>query len=350
MPGSWHRHWIPDTPWRESERMMHGYANGVPRTPGKTPPLEAFDGPDSAYPDAWVADEAIKTLRELARGREPWLFAVGFFKPHLPFAAPKRWWDIHDPRQIPDLSPAAAAKPDWPSGWHGSGELRNNYGSGGRDPATDPEFARQLRHGYAASISFVDAQAGRVLDALQALGLADNTIVVVWSDHGFLLGEHGIWGKHCLFEQALLSPLMIRAPGLREPGARSTALVETIDIFPTLTELCGLPTPRALDGQSLRPWLDRPATPTAKPARAYWTGGQRTLRTERWRIITAPGETPGTRRVELFDYTTDPDETRNLATARPDIVRELQAQLDHRPELPLPAGKASRAKTSAGQR
>jgi iduronate 2-sulfatase len=330
LPGAWTRSWIPTTPWGESEKMMHAYANGVPRTPGKTPPLEAFDGPDSAYPDAWVADEAVKTLSELNRAPQPWFFAVGFFKPHLPFAAPKRWFDLHDPARIPALPVAAAAKPAWPSGWHPSNELRRNYGGSGRDPDTDPAYVRELRRAYAASISYVDAQVGRVLDALKALDPAGNTIVVVWSDHGFLLGEHAIWGKHCLYENALRSPLVIRTPGLREPGVKTAQLTETVDLFPTLTDLAGLPAPASLDGRSLRPALENPAAATAKPARGFWTNGQQTLRTERWRLIVSrgAGDAP---QYELFDHTNDPGETRNHAADHPDVVRQLLAQLGPAP-------------------
>jgi iduronate 2-sulfatase len=333
LPNAWTRCWIPDTPWHEAEHIMHGYANGMPRIPGKTPPWEAFDGPDSAYPDAWVADEAVKTLTQLAAGKDPWFFAVGFFKPHLPFAAPKRWFDLQEPEKFEPLAPAAAARPAWPSTWHNSGEFRGNYGHGGRDPATDAEYARLLRQAYAGCVSYVDSQAGRVLDTLQKLGLAENTVVVVWGDHGFLLGEHAIWGKHCLYERALRSPFMIRTPGLREGGVQSRALVETVDIFPTLTEVCGLPTPDSLDGRSLRPWLEKAATPTAKPAHSFWTNGQRTVRTERWRMITSPAGDGTAPQIELFDYASDPHETRNHATERPEIVSELQLQIARMPEL-----------------
>ena len=347
LPGAWTRCWIPETPWHEAEHIMHGYANGVPRTPGKTPPWEAFDGPDSAYPDAWVAEETVKMLAELATGKEPWFFAVGFFKPHLPFAAPKRWFDLHEPNKIPPLAPAVAAKPTWPSTWHSSGEFRGNYGHGGRDPATDADYARLLRQAYAGCVSYVDAQVGRVLDGLQKLGLAENTIVVVWGDHGFLLGEHAIWGKHCLYEPALRTPLMIRTPGLRERGARSAALVETVDIFPTLTDACGLPTPDSLDGRSLRPWLEKPSSPTVKPARAFWTNGQRTVRTERWRMITLPAADGAAPQLELFDYATDPNETRNHAAEQPDVVRELEVQFARMPDFPDRETKAPKAKGSA---
>jgi iduronate 2-sulfatase len=333
LPGAWERAWIPHGPWKNAQAMMHGYAHGGARQPGKSPPWESHDGPDEAYPDAWVAADAVATLRELAARQEPWFFGVGFFKPHLPFAAPKKWHDLHA-AGVPDLPPEAAARPAWPSSWHKSGEFRGNYGHApGRDPDTDPEYARLMRRAYAASVSYMDAQVGRVLEELDRLGLAENTIVIVWSDHGFLLGEHAIWGKHCLYEHTLRSPLMVRHPGLPHPGRASAALVETVDLFPTLADLCGLRAPAALDGRSLRPQLDDPAAPAAKPALGFWTGGQRTVRTERWRLIAHPVNGLDAPHVELFDYETDPAETRNHAAAHPAIVKELLARLDQAPAV-----------------
>jgi iduronate 2-sulfatase len=327
LPGVWDRSWIPTTPWGAALHMMHGYANGVPRTSGKSPPLEAFDGPDDAYPDAWIASDAIRTLRGLAESEKPWFFAVGFFKPHLPFAAPKKWFDLHEPEKIP--APASPNRPPEPSGWHNSGEFRGNYGHNGRDPAKDPEYARLLRHAYAASISYVDAQVGRVLETLEALDLEKSTVIVVWGDHGFLLGEHAIWGKHCLYEEALRAPLIIRHPGMKNPGRLSRAIVESVDLFPTLLDLCGLPSPDGLSGQSLRPQLADAAATSSKPALGFWTNGQRTLRTERWRLIVHPekGEAgmPG---IELFDYENDPAESRNHAAEHPAIVKELLGRLE----------------------
>jgi len=335
LPGAWDRAWIPDGPWKSPEAIMHGYAGGVARTPGKSPVWEANDGPDNLYPDAWVADDAVKTLRELASKESSWFFAVGFFKPHLPFAAPKKWHDLHA-AGVPDLEPEAAAKPTWPSGWHRSGEFRGNYGhEPGKDPDTDPEYARQMRRAYAASVSYMDAQAGRVLNELRQLGLENDTIVVVWSDHGFLLGEHAIWGKHCLYEHALRSPLMIRHPDLNQPGQSSHAVVESVDVFPTLTELCELTAPANLDGRSLRAQLDDPTIPGSKPAHGFWSGGQRTVRTDRWRLIVHPPKDLGEQIVELFDYETDPDETRNLGKANPDVVAELLTMLKRLPEFEL---------------
>jgi iduronate 2-sulfatase len=343
LPGVWERAWIPDGPWKTPEAIMHGFANGAARQPGKSPPAEAHDGPDETYPDAWVAADAVKTLRELAAQEKPWFFGVGFFKPHLPFAAPKKWHDLHA-AGIPDLKPEAAAQPSWPSGWHRSGEFRGNYGHPpGRDPATDAGYAREMRRAYAASVSYMDAQVGRVLAELRRLNLERNTIVVVWSDHGFLLGEHAIWGKHCLYEHALRSPLMIRYPGLPHPGRVSHATVETVDLFPTLTELCGVAAPAALDGRSLRPQLSDSAARAAKPAHGFWTGGQRTVRTERWRLIAQPVPGAAAPQVELFDYESDPEETRNHAATHPEVVLELLAQLKQVPD-PTPAEAGSNLK------
>ncbi len=328
LPGVWDRAWVPEGPWRSPEAMMHGYANGAPRIRGQSPPYEAFDGPDDAYPDAWVAADAVATLGDLAKRDRPWFFAVGFFKPHLPFAAPRKWHDLHA-GSAPALPAGESAKPDWPSGWHGSAELRSGYLQTDQyDPSANPGNAIRMRESYAAAISYMDAQVGRVLRALGENGFAENTIVIVWSDHGFLLGEHGIWGKHCLYEPALRSPLMIRTPAMAHPGAPSDALVETVDVLPTLADLCGLPVPAGVNGCSLRPQLNEPAAPSGKAALGFWTGGLRTIRTERWRLIVQPGFKQGTPRVELFDYQTDPGETRNHADRHPGIVADLLRQID----------------------
>lgn len=329
LPGAWDRCWVPESPWKTPQAMMHAYANGASRQPGKSPAWEAHDGPDESYPDAWVAADAVKTLQQLGKQDQPWFFAVGFFKPHFPLTAPKRWHDLHA-AGIADLSPAAAAKPVWPSGWHASGEFRNNYA---HPQVHDADYARLIRQSYAASVSYMDAQVGRVLRALSEAGLEKNTIVVVWSDHGFLLGEHAIWGKHCLYEHALRSPLMIRYPRLPRPGEASDAIVETVDLFPTLMDLCGLPGPSDLNGHGLRPQLGDPAAPSAKPAHSFWTGGRRTVRTQRWRLIVHPTSQAAEPHVELFDYQSDPDETRNHAAEHPDVLRELLARLEGVPQL-----------------
>ncbi len=331
ISGVWDRTWVPTSPWKTPEDVMHGFANGQPRKAGQSPAWEANDEADSAYPDAWVADESISTLRELATGdRGPWMFAVGFFKPHLPFAAPKRWFDLHDPATLP--IPADTARAPAPSSWHPSAELLTNYGQHPGDPSADAAYARQLRHGYAAAVSYVDAQVGRLLAAVEELGLARNTVIVIWGDHGFSLGAQGVWGKHALYEAALRSPLMIRTPDLTAPGAKSEAVVETVDVFPTLADLCGLPLPAGLSGQSLRPFLKDPATRSTKPALAWFTRGQSTIRTDDWRLIVhQPSAT--THGLELFDFRSSPEGRRVDPQTEPAVVERLTALLPAPPAL-----------------
>lgn len=331
LPGAWDREWVPESPWKTPKAMMHGYANGAPRIPGKSPAWEAHDGPDTAYPDAWVAADAVKTLGELAKSDQPWFFAVGFFKPHLPFAAPSKWFDLHA-AGIPGPPPEAAAKPDWPSSWHASGELLGTYAKPGGRKSVDGAHAAKLRQAYAASTSYMDAQMGRVLDALRETGQDRRTIVVVWGDHGFLLGEHGMWGKHNLFEEALRSPLMIRVPGQSSPGTKTRAVVETVDLLPTLADLCSIKFDGKTDGRSLRPQVADPSAASSKPAASFW-GDRRTIRDDRWRL-TARGAS--SEEVELYDYETDPLETRNHAAGHPEVVVRLKQQLAR---LPRPAAR-----------
>lgn len=177
----------------------------------------------------------------------------------------------------------------------------------------------------------MDEQVGRVLLALRELDREKDTIVVLWSDHGFLLGEHSIWGKHCLYENALRSPLMIRYPGIRQPGKTSHATVETVDLLPTLADLCHLPTPSDLDGKSLRPQLEDPIAPSFKDAHGFWSGGQRTVRTDRWRLIVQPTKDVSTPQVELFDMQSVVDEKKNVASEHPATVTELLAKINRLP-------------------
>ena len=326
ISGVWDRAWLPDSPWAHAQAMMHAYANGKPRERGVTLPWEAFDGPDKAYPDAWVAEDAVAHLAELKDADDPWFFAVGFFKPHLPLSAPKAWHELHADTAFP--APPVAANARQSPGWHSSNELRRNYADGGREVLEDEVYAEELRAAYAASTSYVDHQVGLVMDALEASGMAEDTIVVVWSDHGFQLGEHNMWAKHTLFEQALRSPLMIRQPGLKNPGHTSEAIVETVHAFPTLSALCGLPQPDVpSDGQSLVPHLHDADRPTAKPALGYWRAN-RSVRDDRWRLIIYPAtDKLPEPAVELFDMIADPFELTNVASEHPDVVKRLQAAI-----------------------
>lgn len=319
LPDAWDRIWVPDSPWETPQDMMHGYANGVPRERGVSSTWESYDGPDTSYPDGWVAKDAVEVLEELAVASDPWFFAVGFFKPHLPFVAPRKYFDLYDPYDIPE--PDDTNIPASPSSWHASVEMMDNYGQHLGNPNEDPVYARQLRHAYAAATSYVDVQVGKVLNKLEELGMSDKTIVVIWSDHGFALGEQGIWGKHSLYETALKAPLLIRYPGIREPGAVSYAIVESIDIFPTLTDLAGLPAPDELEGYSLRDQLENPAVISSKPAFSHWRG-QATIRDKEWRLIVHHPDDK-IEGVELFDFSEKEEGERKDPEKHQIIVEKL---------------------------
>ena len=222
MPFSWDKVWGPVGKWETGWNAFFGYADGSNRNMerGAYPAYESAAVPDTSYPDGLITLEAIKTLREVQD--RPFLLAVGFFKPHLPFTAPAKYWDLYDETQI-DLSPNPDAPTDVINGsLHESGEMFRNYGmhdsSGGSGIRIDDVYAKKLRHAYYASVSFVDAQVGKVLNELERLGLRENTIVVVWGDHGWHLGDHTLWGKHATFDRALRSALLIQTPGMPDQG------------------------------------------------------------------------------------------------------------------------------------
>jgi iduronate 2-sulfatase len=307
---------------------------------------EAADVADEDYPDGKIADEAIRRLRTFREKPDsPFFLAVGFVKPHLPFCAPKKYWDLYDRsafklaarRTPPDGAPAYA--PQF------GGELRQYRGIPERGPL-DEALQRTLIHGYYAAMSYMDAQLGRVLDELDRLGLADNTIIALWGDHGWHLGDHGIWCKHTNYEQANHIPLIITAPRVTKPRSRSDALVETVDLYPTLCALARLPAPavpQTLDGTSLVPILQRKMFAKKKEAvfHAYPRSPRdrgnligRAVRTERYRLVEwkRPGAPADTADLELYDYKTDPEEIENLARKKSKVVAKLRAILAKQPE------------------
>lgn len=325
---------------REEALFANKTAAGLPRGAA----YESADVPDNTYPDGALADEAVKRLRAAAeKPAEPFFLAVGFVKPHLPFCAPKKYWDLYDPQKFslaarqtpPDNAPAYA--PQF------GGELRQYAGIPEQGPIP-PELQRTLIHGYHAAMSYMDAQVGRLLDELDRLKLQDNTVIVLWGDHGWHLGDHGIWCKHTNYEQAAHIPLLVVAPQVTKAGTRTTALAESVDVFPTLCELAGisLPTTSSRDGKSLVPVLRDPAA-TSKPSilHVYPRSPQgkgpivgRALRTGRFRLVEwkKPGAPADTAELELYDYETDPTELRNIAAEQPAVVAELRALLSKYPE------------------
>lgn len=220
-------------------------------------PFERVEVPDNDYFDGMIAEQAIRELKTLGENDAPFFLAVGFLKPHLPFNAPAKYWNLYDSATISladfDEMPTGAPK----EAQHNWGELRNYRSIPEAPEPVSEDMARMLRHGYYAATSYVDAQLGKVLQALDNLDLARDTIVVLIGDHGWSLGEHGLWAKHSPFDVATHTPLIIRAPGI-VPGA-ANGLVEFIDIYPTLLEMTGTPTPGHLQGESMIGILKDPA-------------------------------------------------------------------------------------------
>lgn len=306
--------------------------------PRKQGAMQCLDVPDNAYFDGQIADAACAKLGELKSAGQPFFLAVGFWKPHLPFNAPKKYWDLYDRAKLPPIDPASAPAAAPALAGHNSDELRNYKGIPEEGPIPS-ELAAELRHGYYASISFLDAQVGRVIAELDRLGLAENTVIVFLSDHGFHLGEHTLWGKSSNYERDTRAPLIVAAPGLPQPGVSAPGLVEFIDIYPTVTALCGLPQRDELQGRSLVPLLDDPRHP-GKPAvlsqhpRPYFNGEFThmgyALRTPQHRYVEWRETTSGDVIArELYDKTSDPRETINRADepGSAGLVRELAAQL-----------------------
>jgi len=330
LPFSWDEFGVPHGKWGDGWSAFFGYADGSTRTPGETPATEGADVPDDGYPDGLIAEAAIAKLNEL-KGR-PFFLAVGFFKPHLPLNAPRRYWDLYNgANQIPSAAWDQPPKHVDPAiSLHKSGELTPRYTGFAQPGVVSAAEAAHLRHAYAACVSYADAQAGRLLDELHRLGLDDNTIVVVWGDHGWHLGEHGVWGKHTLHDVALRSPLIIRVPHMAQPGAAAPGLVESVDIYPTLAELCGLRPPAGLDGKSFAPLLADARSPGKVAAHGFWGGGRgHSIRNERYRFTrwTAANDLSRVVQNELYDHQADPEETVNIAAEHPALVQAFTEEL-----------------------
>lgn len=295
------------------------HMNGLERRP-----TDKADVPDDAYEDGAIALKAVARIKQLADQNQPFFFAVGFRKPHLPFNAPSKYWDLYDRDRIAlaDFRHPPVGSPPFHARLNP--EMRS-YAVPPEGPLPD-DLQRELIHGYMACVSYVDAQVGLLLNALDEAGVADDTIVVLWGDHGWHLGDHGLWSKHTNFEQATRAPLIIYAPGHGQPGSQASTPSELLDVFPTLCELAGLPVPEQLQGKSLVPAIENPNTRIKAVAvsqfpRKYeprhWAMGY-ALRDDRYRYIEwrdSKPNGPGTGAViarELYDYETDPLETRNL--------------------------------------
>lgn len=340
LPHSWDEMLFDAGKWGTGWNAFFGYADGSSRTSRKNQvkPYEKAPVGDESYPDGLTAQLAVQKLKTLAAQKQPFVLGVGFFKPHLPFNAPQKYWDLYDEATLP-LTPA----PDLPSevalqSLMDSSEF-NRYQLGEEkaslSQALSPAYSRRLIHAYYAATSYVDAQIGKVLTELKAQNLENNTIVVVWSDHGWNLGDHRMWGKHTLSERSLRSPLIIRTPAMTQnaqtqndaqtqnaqtQNAKVDAIVSGVDFYPTLMELCGVPMPYAGDGHSYAELLQNPQRATDRVAYGYFNNGI-TMRTNRYRLTRY--FRPQTPLIELYDHHNDPEENHNIAAANPQIVNAL---------------------------
>lgn len=307
---------------------------------------EAPDVPDNAYFDGAQTDVAIHKLKELKDNEKPFFFAIGYYRPHLPFNAPKKYWNMYDREKIP-LADNNFLPKNAPL--MAINNLRELRGYSDFKKVTHPikgilseEQARLLRHGYSASVSYIDAQIGRLLDELNRLGLRENTIIVLWGDHGWKLGEHASWCKMTNYDIDTHVPLIISAPTIKARGKQCNRLVEFVDIYPTLCELAGLPIPSELEGTSAVPLLKDPSLPWKKAVfsqflrEGIWKAPDGneymgySIRTERYRYVEwINWDTKQFVANELYDHKFDAAENMNIAgkPENTDIVKDLSTQL-----------------------
>ena len=359
--------------------MLAKYGEAARRGLASGPAYESADVPDHTYVDGYNTRRAIETLKELVADEDkPFFLAMGYKLPHLNWCAPTKYWDLYDPAAIPMATEDAAPKNGAAMGLHASFELRTRAGIPKVGPLGD-DLSRTLKHAYLASTSYVDAQIGLLIQELEQAGVRDNTIIVVWGDHGWHLGDMGVWGKATNYEIATRVPLMIWTPDMKTRGAKSDALVELVDIFPTLCELADLSVPDHLEGHSFVPLLGKPDQPWKKaafsqypnPALREWAAnplsqGMRetwfgplikevegriiaqqgdqwdrdlfekhlmgyTMRTDQYRLVVWRDHRDPQAKplfIELFDHASDPTETINIADDQPELVDTLLKQFN----------------------
>ena len=328
MPGWSEQPWhAPNGSGYLLEENVRLHESNSKKTPPRSGPAwEGADVDDEAYPDGVMTSRAIAELKKFARSGEPFFLATGYLRPHLPFNSPKKYWDLYDPIQLnlapnpfrPKGAPAAAM--------HNFGELRKYAWIPEAGPLPDG-MALEMIHGYYASVSYVDAQIGRLLAALKELGLDKNTVVILWGDHGWQLGEHGLWCKHCNFQTSLRAPLLVKVPGI-SGGKRTSALTEFVDIYPTLCELCGLEPPPSLQGTSFVPLLNNSEKKWKKAVfSCFHNGGS--VRTNRYLYTEWTDKNGRVYARMLYDHQSDPGENVNISELpeNREVVKQLSELL-----------------------
>ncbi len=309
---SWDEIWYPEVQatWRDYQRPENILLDTLSSRDRRGPAWESTEGPDSIYFDGKIALKSIRDLQKLKAMEKPFFLATGFLKPHLPFNATKKYWDLYDADKI--SVPANDTLPlglpyNLISNW---GELRSYDDIPSEGPVSD-SAARKLIHGYYACVSSTDAAIGMLLDELEALDLERSTIVILWGDHGWNLNEHGMWCKHCNFNTSLRTTLMLKVPG-KTKGTQTDALVEFIDIYPTLADLCNIPLPVHLEGKSMVPLVEDPDTPFKDFVISKWFAGL-TIQTSDYAYTEWFTREDSLMGRMLYDHRTDRAENFNMA-------------------------------------
>ncbi len=363
---------------QQFKAMFEKYGEAAKRGLASGPAYESADVPDTTYRDGHNTAGAIAHLKRFAKTPDkPFFLALGLYKPHLNFTAPKKYWDLYDPAKLPAGTYTPRPENGASMGLHASFELRVRQGIPKSGPI-DEDLSRTLLHAYLACASYIDAQVGLTLAALKETGLDKNTIVVFWGDHGWHLGNMGVWGKATNYEIATRVPFIISTPGMTKPGTSTKGIVELLDIFPTLCELADLPKPKHLEGKSLTPLLKDPAadwdhlalTQYPNPALREWAANPLSkemretffgplieevetrikkqmgdvwdrdlfenhlmaysMRTDRYRYIEWRDHRDPTSApifTELYDHQVDPTETKNIAATQPKLTSRLSQTL-----------------------
>lgn len=305
-PASWEEVINPRGRDKDEEHLLTVYTPQLP-LPDQMSYLEA-EGTDHEQTDGKVVDETIRLLEKHQAGDKPFFIAAGLYRPHIPYIAPKKYFGLYDLEKTPLPCLPPNYQDQVPTAALASTSQWSNFG-------TTPLQARECILAYDACVSFVDAQVGRLLEAVDRLALRKDTIIVLWGDHGYHLGEHGLWRKNSLFEESARAPLIIQAPGIAPKPHDCRRIVEFVDIYPTIADLAGLAPPCNLEGKSLRKLLENPNAEWNHPAfiqTKFREAPGYSVRTERWRYVEW-GENGGDKGKELYDQLNDPQEMKNLA-------------------------------------
>ena len=335
---SWsEKHWRPPAGWP-------GYQTDAAKRKGRGcyagAAYEAADVEDNKYPDGQIAEKTVSDLKRLAKGDKPFFIACGLTKPHLPFLAPKKYWDLYDRAKIKMADNPFAPKGAPKESLHKWKELRGYTGMPKRGRMSK-ELERTLVHGYYACVSYIDAQVGKIMAELDKQGLRDKTIVILWGDHGWNLGEHGLWCKHANYHTSLHAPMMVAGPGVK-PGRKTNALTEFVDIYPSLCELAGIPPANGLEGTSFVPLLEKPGRPWKKAIYSQYystTRGGKTVRDDRY-VYTEYYWKDHTVAKMMYDHQKDPKENVNIVgqPENAEIVKKMARLLRADWKTVLPDG------------